>query len=56
MSETASIKWGRRYNAAKPLARGLLVVSLIPYWCQELRAVRLARCWSEDDLADQIQN
>jgi transcriptional regulator with XRE-family HTH domain len=56
MSETGSIKWGRRYNAAKPLARGLLVVSLIPSWCQELRAVRLARCWSEDDLADQIQN
>jgi transcriptional regulator with XRE-family HTH domain len=56
MSETASIKWGRRYNAAKPLARGLLVVSLIPSWCQELRAARLARGWSEDDLADQIQN
>jgi transcriptional regulator with XRE-family HTH domain len=56
MSETASIKWGRRYNAAKPLARGLLVVSFIPSWCQELRAARLARGWSEDDLADQIQN
>jgi transcriptional regulator with XRE-family HTH domain len=56
MSETASIKWGRRYNAAKPLARGLLVVSLIPSWCQELRAARTARGWSEDDLADQIQN
>jgi transcriptional regulator with XRE-family HTH domain len=56
MSETTSIKWGRRYNAAKPLARGLLVVSLIPSWCQELRAARLARAWSEDDLADQIQN
>jgi transcriptional regulator with XRE-family HTH domain len=56
MSETASIKWGSRYNAAKPLARGLLVVSLIPSWCQELRAARLARAWSEDDLADQIQN
>jgi transcriptional regulator with XRE-family HTH domain len=56
MSETGPIKWGRRYNAAKPLARGLLVVSLIPSWCQELRAARLARSWSEDDLADQIQN
>jgi transcriptional regulator with XRE-family HTH domain len=56
MSEIASIKWGRRYNAAKPPARGLLVVSLIPSWCQELRAARLARSWSEDDLADQIQN
>jgi transcriptional regulator with XRE-family HTH domain len=33
-----------------------LVVSLIPSWCQELRAARLARDWSEDDLADQIQN
>jgi transcriptional regulator with XRE-family HTH domain len=31
-------------------------VSLIPSWCQELRAARLARAWSEDDLADQIQN
>jgi transcriptional regulator with XRE-family HTH domain len=31
-------------------------VSLIPSWCQELRAARLARDWSEDDLADQIQN
>jgi transcriptional regulator with XRE-family HTH domain len=31
-------------------------VSLIPSWCQELRAARLARGWSEDDLADQIQN
>jgi transcriptional regulator with XRE-family HTH domain len=31
-------------------------VSLIPSWCQELRAARLARNWSEDDLADQIQN
>jgi transcriptional regulator with XRE-family HTH domain len=27
-----------------------------PSWCQELRAARLARSWSEDDLADQIQN
>jgi transcriptional regulator with XRE-family HTH domain len=33
-----------------------LAVSLIPSWCQELRAARLARDWSEDDLADQIQN
>jgi transcriptional regulator with XRE-family HTH domain len=33
-----------------------LVVSLLPSWCQELRAARLARGWSEDDLADQIQN
>jgi DNA-binding transcriptional regulator YdaS (Cro superfamily) len=56
VSETGPIKWGRRYNAAKPLARGPLVVSLIPSWCQELRAARLARDWSEDDLADQIQN
>ncbi len=31
-------------------------MSLIPAWCQELRAARLARGWSEDDLADQIQN
>jgi transcriptional regulator with XRE-family HTH domain len=31
-------------------------VSLLPFWCQELRAARLARDWSEDDLADQIQN
>lgn len=31
-------------------------VSLIPSWCEELRAARLARDWSEDDLADQIQN
>jgi transcriptional regulator with XRE-family HTH domain len=31
-------------------------VSPIPSWCQELRAARLARSWSEDDLADQIQN
>src|SRR5215208_6299498 len=31
-------------------------VSLIPSWCEELRAARLARHWSEDDLADQIQN
>src|SRR5512132_4545589 len=31
-------------------------VSFIPSWCQELRAARLARHWSEDDLADQIQN
>jgi transcriptional regulator with XRE-family HTH domain len=31
-------------------------VSLIDSWCQELRAARLARGWSEDDLADQIQN
>jgi transcriptional regulator with XRE-family HTH domain len=31
-------------------------VSLIPSWCQELRAARLARGWSEDDLADHIQN
>jgi transcriptional regulator with XRE-family HTH domain len=31
-------------------------VSLIPTWCEELRAARLARDWSEDDLADQIQN
>jgi transcriptional regulator with XRE-family HTH domain len=31
-------------------------VSLIPSWCQELRAARLVRGWSEDDLADQIQN
>ena len=31
-------------------------VSLIPSWCEELRAARLARGWSEDDLADQIQN
>ncbi|HEV8528694.1 MAG TPA: helix-turn-helix domain-containing protein [Actinomycetes bacterium] len=31
-------------------------MSLIPSWCQELRAARLARGWSEDDLADQIQN
>jgi transcriptional regulator with XRE-family HTH domain len=31
-------------------------VSPIPSWCQELRAARLARGWSEDDLADQIQN
>jgi transcriptional regulator with XRE-family HTH domain len=31
-------------------------VSLLPSWCQELRAARLARDWSEDDLADQIQN
>src|ERR687889_840793 len=31
-------------------------VSLIPSWCKELRAVRLARDWSEDDLADQIQS
>jgi transcriptional regulator with XRE-family HTH domain len=31
-------------------------VSLIPSWCHELRAARLARGWSEDDLADQIQN
>jgi transcriptional regulator with XRE-family HTH domain len=31
-------------------------VSFIPSWCEELRAARLARDWSEDDLADQIQN
>jgi transcriptional regulator with XRE-family HTH domain len=31
-------------------------VSLLPSWCQELRAARLDRGWSEDDLADQIQN
>jgi ribosome-binding protein aMBF1 (putative translation factor) len=31
-------------------------VSLIPFWCKELRSARLARDWSEDDLADQIQN
>ena len=31
-------------------------MSLLPSWCQELRAARLARDWSEDDLADQIQN
>jgi transcriptional regulator with XRE-family HTH domain len=31
-------------------------VSPIPSWCQQLRAARLARGWSEDDLADQIQN
>src|SRR5215211_3757178 len=31
-------------------------VSLIPSWCQELRTARLTRDWSEDDLADQIQN
>ena len=31
-------------------------VSLIPSWCEELWAARLARDWSEDDLADQIQN
>jgi transcriptional regulator with XRE-family HTH domain len=31
-------------------------VPLIPSWCEELRAARLARRWSEDDLADQIQN
>jgi transcriptional regulator with XRE-family HTH domain len=31
-------------------------VSLLPSWSQELRAARLARDWSEDDLADQIQN
>jgi transcriptional regulator with XRE-family HTH domain len=31
-------------------------VSLIPSWCKELRAARLARDWSEEDLADQIQN
>ena len=31
-------------------------MSLIPSWCQELRAARLARDWSEDDLADHIQN
>jgi transcriptional regulator with XRE-family HTH domain len=31
-------------------------VSLIPSWSEELRAARLARDWSEDDLADQIQN
>src|SRR5512132_1066307 len=31
-------------------------VSLIPSWCEELREARLARDWSEDDLADQIQN
>jgi transcriptional regulator with XRE-family HTH domain len=32
-------------------------VSLIPSWCEELRAAgSLARDWSEDDLADQIQN
>jgi transcriptional regulator with XRE-family HTH domain len=31
-------------------------VSLIPSWCEQLRAARLARHWSEDDLADQIQN
>ena len=31
-------------------------VSPIPSWCEELRAARLARDWSEDDLADQIQN
>ena len=31
-------------------------MSLLPSWCQELRAARLARHWSEDDLADQIQN
>jgi transcriptional regulator with XRE-family HTH domain len=31
-------------------------VSPIPSWCQDLRAARLARGWSEDDLADQIQN
>jgi transcriptional regulator with XRE-family HTH domain len=31
-------------------------MSLIFSWCHELRAARLARGWSEDDLADQIQN
>ncbi len=36
--------------------RRTLVVTLIPSWCQELRAARLTRDWSEDDLADQIQN
>jgi transcriptional regulator with XRE-family HTH domain len=55
MSESGSIKWGRRYNAAKPPARGPWLC-LIPSWCQELREARLARGWSEDDLADQIQN
>jgi hypothetical protein len=29
-------------------------VSLIPSWCEELRAARLARDWSEADLADQV--
>jgi transcriptional regulator with XRE-family HTH domain len=28
----------------------------LPSWCEELRAARLARDWSEQDLADQIQN
>jgi transcriptional regulator with XRE-family HTH domain len=31
-------------------------VSLIPSWCEALRAARIARDWSENDLADQIQN
>ena len=31
-------------------------MSPIPSWCQELREARLARGWSEDELADQIQN
>jgi transcriptional regulator with XRE-family HTH domain len=47
---------GQEVQCRQTAGRRTLVVSLIPSWCQELRAARLARDWSEDDLADQIQN
>jgi transcriptional regulator with XRE-family HTH domain len=47
---------GQEVQCRQTAGERTLAVSLIPSWCQELRAARLARGWSEDDLADQIQN
>src|SRR6266508_985096 len=47
---------GQAVQCRQTAGERTLAVSLIPSWCQELRAARLARGWSEDDLADQIQN
>src|SRR5215211_5998658 len=47
---------GQEVQCRQTTGERILVVSLLPSWCQELRAARLARDWSEDDLADQIQN
>src|SRR6266511_3262591 len=55
MSRNRRHQVGQDVQCRQTVGRRTLAVSLIPAWCQELRAARLARGWSEDDLADRIE-
>src|SRR5919198_4407287 len=56
MSKNRHYEVGQEVQCCQTAGGRTLAVTVIPSWCQELRAARLARDWSEDDFADQIQN